>query len=229
MRLGADLRSGGGCFKDVGMKEGAGRGIVEVWHGVRLIGGRSEVVVVRSWVVVAWLVRTKPGWGSHPAEVLVIVKRIRRQKTSSRSAATDVIELLVFNVTSGSGVVHGRTVSGRGGGRGDPGALVGTRTAPDGESRAGSRAPSSAVRSRLVVVVGAGKIGVGRGRWEADKASLGTAGWNPASTRKMSGRIQVHTRGRRSSTSAWITRQKITLTIDAVEIRTQRLSYNNTI
>lgn len=61
MRLGADLRSCGGCFEDVGMKEGASRGIVEVWHGIRLIGGRGEVVVVCSWVVMAGLVRTEPG------------------------------------------------------------------------------------------------------------------------------------------------------------------------
>jgi len=51
--------------------------------------------------------------------------------------------VMMFYVTSGPGVVHGGSFSGRGSKRGNPAALVGRGAGPDGESRARGGGPSA--------------------------------------------------------------------------------------
>ena len=151
MGLGADLRSCGGGLEDVGMEEGAGRRVVKVRHGVWLVGSWREMMMVGCTMMMTWLIRTESGRRSHACEVRIIMERIRRHHTAS-TAATDVIQLLMFYVTSGPGVVHCGSVSGRGSGRGNPAALVGRGATPDGESRARGGGPTFAVSARLVFV-----------------------------------------------------------------------------
>jgi len=147
----ADLRGWGGGLQDVAMEEGTGRRVVKVRHGVWLVGSWREMMMVGCTMMMTWLIRTESGRRSHACEVRIIMERIRRHHTAS-TAATDVIQLLMFYVTSGPGVVHGGSVSGQGSGRGNPAALVGRGAAPDGESRARGGGPTFAVSARLVFV-----------------------------------------------------------------------------
>ena len=218
MGLGANLRGGGGRFKDVGMEEGARRRIVELGHRVRLVGG-EVVVCSRVIMVVTRLIRTESARRRHAAEMRVVLERICRQQTAPApaTAAADVTQLLVFHVTSG--FVHGGTVSGRRSGSGNrAAALVGAGTSADGQRRGtGGRAPAPGVGDRLIVVVGAGKIDGGRGRREGGQGSLdpGAAGRDPGARERS--RIEVDSGRRRPSSGARMTDEKITITIDNVQ------------
>jgi len=136
----ADLRGWGGGLQDVAMEEGTGRRVVKVRHGVWLVGSWREMMMVGCTMMMTWLIRTESGRRSHACEVRIIMERIRRHHTAS-TAATDVIQLLMFYVTSGQGSR-----------RGNPAALVGRGAAPDGESRARGGGPTFAVSARLVFV-----------------------------------------------------------------------------
>ena len=188
----ADLRGWGGGLQDVAMEEGTGRRVVKVRHGVRLVGSWREMMV-GCQMMMTWLIRTESGRRIHASEVRIITERIRRQQTAS-TAATDVIQLLMFYVTSGPGVVHCGSVSGRGSGRGNPAALVGRGATPDGESRARGGGPTFAVGARLVLVVRTGEFDVRRGRREGDEPSLGSAGRGPGAGEVP--RVQIDTRRR---------------------------------
>ena len=234
MRLGAYLRRGGGGLEDVGVKEGAGRRVVQLWrHRVRLVGrGGAEVMGgrgagvcagrVMARVVVAWrLIRTESTGRSHGAEMRVVVERIGRQQ-STAPAAAPVVQMLMFHVyTSGSGFVHGGTVSGQRAGRGSaPGALAGAGTSSDRQRRAPD-APTTAVAARLVLGLRAAEVDVRRRGLEAAdqtacRLDAGDRG-DPAGAGERH-RVEVDTRRRRSPTGARVASQELSLTINAVQI-----------
>ena len=239
VRLGADLRRCGGRLEDVGVKEGARRRVVKLGHRVRLVGGRRCQVVVcrrrRRRVMVMMVpgrIRTEPRRRSHAAQVRIVLERVRREDTRSPSAAGGVVQMLVLDVTSGSGLVHGGGVSGRRrSGSGIPAAgaaaFAGSGTASDGQRpRDGGpgRTPTSAVDDRLVLVVCAGKVDGGRGRREG--AESGAAGRDPGASERPRVEVDPARRGG-SASSARATTEEIAIALDAVQFRTERLTHAN--
>ena len=207
------------------MEEGAGRCVVEVGHGVRLVGRSSSRDVVVVWrgmrVVTSW-VRTEPGRRGHAPEVRVVVQRIGRQQSSScPTTAANIIQLLLvvmmFYVTSGSCFVHGGggTVSGRrGGGSGNPAdAFVGSRASADHRDSTATLG----VRSRLLFEVGSGQIHLGRGGSEIVESAEGGAATDGDGGSDEGPGIEVDARRGGSASRARVADQEVTLTVNAVE------------
>jgi len=121
VRLGSDLRGGGGRLEDVRVEERARRRVVGQlgrWHRhVRLVGpgGCRQVRVVRCAGVVRGVlaprrrVRTEPGGRRDAAEVGVVVESVGRQQGAADARVVQLL-MLLLHVTAASALVPG-TVS----------------------------------------------------------------------------------------------------------------------